>query len=206
MEPETIITSPTRGEKYTWADVLKKGLIRSTLKTKGEFFHLHTCFYESQDLVWSGEIRVSESRWSDSVGFLIEGDIPFHLTEGKRLELGWGCGCDRDYHGQFPDENFPTPEKGKWNEYQQQETFGQVIAYLPENEEAWDSLFIEKILEDDSQEGRELKRLLEAILKEVILQKSFCSHEEAAYVAASSDSAYPSHAEGLADSRNDPGV
>lgn len=111
------ITSPTRGEKYTLEEVLRKGYERSSLFLEAwEFKKLHTCFYGSIDGILTVErFQPSPSRWTDSVSFQVNGNIPVHFTEGGKMSIGFGCGCDTKYHGQFPGQD--DPNNPQWEEY-----------------------------------------------------------------------------------------
>lgn len=106
------LVSPTREENYTLEDALKKAFIRSGIKAdKFEIEHKHTCFYGSKDFYVNVEnLHVSDSLWTDSISFRIDGTIPIHTTEAGKLEYGFGCGCWEDYGGQFPDDSEFNPE------------------------------------------------------------------------------------------------
>jgi hypothetical protein len=147
---EINIISPTRGCKYTLAEVLEKGLLRSSLKSNGwELKHLHRCFYGSHDVSLDIiDFRTSESQWADSINFKIDGIIPLHVTEGGKIEAGFHCGCDKSYNGNFPGDLIP-PENPGWDSYKQirlanitywlGEQKGTInLGDIPSNDKAWD--------------------------------------------------------------------
>lgn len=125
----TNTTSPTRGEKYTLAEVLHKGIERSGLHLDSwEFKKLHECFYGSIDGVIEVEnFSVSESKWNESVGFRIDGNIPVHFTENGKMSIGFECGVDRSYHGQFPGQ--AEPENPEWEGYKTITSLGSIKIY-----------------------------------------------------------------------------
>jgi hypothetical protein len=148
---EVGITSPTRECQYTLAEVLRKGLERSSLTAASWDLSLrHECFYGSRDFALSVEgLRPSESRWTNSINFQIDGIIPVHTTEGGKIDVGFKCGCDKRHNGQFPSE--APPDNPEWDSYKKTElaivTFwlGQDIGWLrlediPVDDSAWDVL------------------------------------------------------------------
>lgn len=144
------LVSPTRGCRYTLAEVLKKGLVRASLTYRYyEIEALHECFYGSSDisLVVDG-FGPSESRWTESANFIICGEIPLHTTEGGRIEIGYRCGCDKRHGGQFPSE--APPDNPDWDNYKDYQFCvvcrvgdnEQIINSkdIPQDDEAWDIL------------------------------------------------------------------
>lgn len=159
MKMITNITSPLRSEKYTLVEVFHKGIERSGLRLDSwEFKKLHECFYHSIDgVVVVENFRVSDSIWNSSVGFQIDGDIPIHFTEGGKMSIGFGCGVDSRYHGQFPGQ--AEPENADWEEYKTT-TFG-VIKIYTETETQEISLV------DAMQDEDAMKILAEILLRKI---------------------------------------
>jgi len=164
------LTSPTREEKYTVKDILQKGLDRAGITLDSFKLSLvHTCFYGSKDFFLHVEnLRCTESLWSDSVNFKIEGWIPLHATADGKLYVGFGCGCDEKHGGQFPSE--AQPDDQNWNLYQLTKIEGELIAWL--DKEDTDFVSISKILEDE-----ECSKVLEYIIRDIFVRSTLSDRE-----------------------------
>ena len=166
---EIRLISPTRGEKYTISDVLKKGIHRAELSCgKWKIHLLHTCFYGSKDYALEIEdFSCSESLWSNSVNFRIDGLIPVHATKDGKLSIGFGCGCDTSYGNHFPSEG--VPQNPNWDEYQKKE-LGSVTAWLwpGDSSENIEIIPLSEILEDE-----ECCRILLYLVRDLFARMAF---------------------------------
>jgi hypothetical protein len=166
----TNIISPMRNEKYTLEEVLHKGIERSSLRLDSwEFTKLHECFYHSIDGVIRVEnFGVSDSIWNQSVRFQIDGSIPVHFTEGRKMSIGFGCGVDKSYHGQFPGQ--AIPENPEWDKYQNKTDFG-IIKIYTETEEQTISL-------TEAIQDKKAREILAVILQRKIAEGSILGYWE----------------------------
>jgi hypothetical protein len=122
----TELISPTHKTPYVLDYILSKGLIRSGLTGTIRIELKHTCFYGSKDFyVYVENLSCSESHWTDSVNFRIDGIIPMHATEAGKLSYGFGCGCDTSHGDQFPSE--APPDNPGWDDYKKYDGEGSVV-------------------------------------------------------------------------------
>ena len=124
----TEIISPTRGEKYTIAEILRKGIERRGVDWVAvDTNRVHTCFYGSKDITVHCDTVMSEKPlWTDSVDFIINGIVPLHQTKDGKMSVGFGCGCDKEHGGQFPSD--APPSNKNWADYQKVD-LGEILVY-----------------------------------------------------------------------------
>jgi len=172
MESETktaIITniiSPTRGELYTLVEILKKGFIRSEIVGEIDIRLLHQCFYGSKDFsVELFEFGASDSLWTESASFQINGLIPVHATNNGKLEFGFGCGCDVRHGGQFPSDS--DPDNPNWDEYKNNPAINNAVLTVKLGEKS-ESFLVSDIADNE-------KKIILGLVKEYLSRKAFMS-------------------------------
>lgn len=106
LETTTVLPMMSESKKrpYTAEYALKKGLLRSELSCDSfEILKLHTSSYGD----WDGVAKVSNlgpsgSLWSSSIDWVLNGEIPIHVSVPGRLSVGFACGNNHDHDDEQP--------------------------------------------------------------------------------------------------------
>lgn len=166
------IISYTRGTAYTASEAVNKLLERRNFKVnKLEILPMPCVETYASD--WDGvikfDIETLESLWTNSVLCHIKGEIPFHMTDAGRLELGlWECAEVPGW--ELPD--YRKPEVQKEKNFPHVEIHAEGMDKDGKDREDFVSFLWDYYSKDEEQ--REIQRTLVKTVRRAILQRVLC--------------------------------
>lgn len=98
----------------------------------------------------------------DSVSF------PVHFTEGDKMSIGFSCGVDLQYHGQFPGKT--ESNNPNWEEYKTTTPLGTIKIYTETEEQ--------EISIADAIQDEKAMEILAKILQRKIAEKTILGFRE----------------------------